>query len=123
MLAIPIKELGENPSVSDYFGRSKWFALIENDIMSFEKNKNKSGCSTVEWLNALGVTEAVITHIGPKPLHKLYDMNIKCLYSEKTLSSLQDVFETLDKKAFGKLSIENEKDVVDHIHGCNENCD
>ena len=123
MLAIPIKTLGENPSISDYFGKSKWFAIIDKDIMSFEKNTHKSGCAVVDWLYDLGVTETIISHIGPDPLHKLYNMDIECLYTKDKAVTLEDVFNLISKEKLIKLDRSNEQNVIDHLKGCHEVCE
>lgn len=123
MLAIPVKSLGENPAISEYFGKSKWFAIVDEDIISFEKNTLKSGCAVADWLYDLGVTKTVINHIGLNPLLKLHKLDIECLYSDEKAASLVELFKKIESKKLNKINENNMDKIIDSIKGCDEICD
>ncbi|MEA2050119.1 MAG: hypothetical protein U9O56_05260 [Campylobacterota bacterium] len=80
MIAIPIKKLGENPVLSDTFGKSKFFAIVEGDLISFEANKNKDAVEVVDWLYDLGVSKTFIPKIGVKAYTHTKEMDMKCFH-------------------------------------------
>lgn len=123
MIAIPVDSLGENPTISDYFGKSKWFAIIDQGIISFEKNTKRSGCKIADWLYDLGVTQTIITHIGLNPFLKLEELDIECLYSNKKSSSLVEVFEEMENNSLNKINKTNMNEIVDIKNGCDEECE
>lgn len=122
MLAIPIKNLGENPVMSEYFGKSKWFAIIDGGIISFEKNRNRNGCKIVDWLYDLGVTQTFINLIGASPFEKLSKMDIECLCSDEKVKTLTEVLEKLEAKKLIKIDKKNFGKFVDFTQGCKEQC-
>lgn len=68
MIAIPVKTNKENPPVSTLFGKSKWFAYIdENNNVSIETNDTDSGRDVVQSMIAKGVTKLVFHHMGGNP--------------------------------------------------------
>ena len=122
MLAIPIKNLGESPVMSEYFGKSKWFAIIDEGVISFEKNVHKNGCKIVDWLYDLGVTETFVNLIGISPFEKLKKMDIECFYSPEHLQSLTEILEKFESRNITKVNNENFAEVVDFKNGCKDNC-
>jgi predicted Fe-Mo cluster-binding NifX family protein len=47
MIAIPAKTDTQNPAVITLFGKAKWFAFIDGDRVTIEKNELQSGRSVV----------------------------------------------------------------------------
>ena len=122
MLAIPIKSLGENPLTSEYFGKSKWFALIDEGIISFEKNTEKNGCKIVDWLYDLGVTHTFINHIGISPYEKLSKMEIECLSCEEKVKTLTEILEKAELNQLIKIDKKNFEKIIDFSYGCKDQC-
>jgi predicted Fe-Mo cluster-binding NifX family protein len=122
MLAVPISKLGENPLFSDYFGKSKWFAILDEKQMTFEKNNCDDGCSIVDWLYDLGVTQTVVNHIGINPLAKLNEMDIECLYCKNGIKTLNELFNNLENNSLIHIDKYNMGDIVDLENGCQEKC-
>jgi len=122
MVAIPVNSLGENPQVSEYFGKSKWFAFFDEGTISFEKNTLSSGCKIVDWLYDLGVTQTIINSIGKNPLLKLNEMDIECFYDKSHIDNLVIALEKLEENKLTKADSKHHIDVIDFINGCDEVC-
>lgn len=122
MLAIPIKKLGENPVVSEYFGKSKWFALIDEGVISFEKNTQNNGCAIVDWLYDLGVTQTLVNLIGLSPYEKLNKMDIECLCFQNKVSTLTEILDKFETKDYVKIDTKNFDKIIDFVNGCKEQC-
>jgi predicted Fe-Mo cluster-binding NifX family protein len=122
MLAIPMNKLGETPLMSEYFGKSKWFAIIDDGVISFEKNVHVNGCKIVDWLYDLGVTQTFVNFIGISPFEKLKKMDIECLYSPEHLKSLTEILDIIESNKATKVDNENFSQVVDFSNGCQDKC-
>lgn len=122
MIAIPITSMGDNPSLSQYFGKSKWFAFFDEGSISFEKNILQNGCSIADWLYDLGVTKTVINHIGQNPLEKLKDLEIDCLTTHTAHNTLTEVLRNIENDQLITINDENKMEVIDLVNGCKESC-
>ncbi|MEA3383529.1 MAG: NifB/NifX family molybdenum-iron cluster-binding protein [Campylobacterota bacterium] len=122
MLAVPIQKLGDNPVVSNYFSKCKWFAIIDKGSISFEKNRYDNGCKIVDWLYDLGVTKTFLNKIGTDPLKKMLNMDISCFYDETKHNNLIELLKKLEDKKLTKVDESNQRKVVDPIGGCKEIC-
>ena len=122
MLAIPIQKLGDNPVVSSYFSKCKWFAIIDHGVISFEKNKHNNGCVIVDWLYELGVTKAILNKIGQDPLNKMRNMDISCFYDENKDDHLLEILQKVEKKELIKIDDLNKTTIIDLVGGCKEMC-
>lgn len=122
MVAIPVNSLGENPQISEYFGKSKWFAFFDKGTISFEKNTLTSGCQIVDWLYDLGVTKTIINNIGKNPLLKLNEMDIECLYDKTHLDNLVIALEKLEENRLTKADLKHQSNLIDFTNGCDEVC-
>lgn len=112
MIAIPVKTNKENPAVSTLFGKAKWFAFVDKNNITIEKNDFQSGKSIVEHLVSKGVKKLIFNHMGRNPFMLLQKMNIECYYSGKERVLLLDV---LDKLQNDYLVNVNENNMVKYI--------
>jgi predicted Fe-Mo cluster-binding NifX family protein len=81
MIAIPVKTNKKNPPVSTLFGKSKWFALVDNQgNVSIEANGTESGREVVENMIKKGVNKLVFHHMGGNPFMLLQKANIECFH-------------------------------------------
>ncbi|MEA3289912.1 MAG: NifB/NifX family molybdenum-iron cluster-binding protein [Campylobacterota bacterium] len=122
MVAVPIEKLGEDPSISNYFSKCKWFAIIDQEMISFEKNSLKDGCGLAQWLYDLGVTQLVLNHIGEHPLSKMFDLEIDCLCGKEKLINLTETLKEFENHKLIKIDHENKDLVIDYENGCKEAC-
>ncbi len=76
--AVPISLDGSNPMVSDIFARSERFAIIEDDLISFETNKRKNGKDVIKWLYDKGVVNIVTAKLGKNVYEQLDELDIEC---------------------------------------------
>lgn len=122
MLAIPVKKLGEDPIISEYFGRSKWFALVDEGVISFEKNVETNGCKIVDWLYDLGVTKTFINFIGLNPYEKMNKMDIECISLDEKTACLTQIIEKFETNNYIKIDKKNFDRIIDFTNGCQDNC-
>lgn len=106
MIAIPVKERGEEPLVSEIFAMSKWFAIVNGDTVTFEKNIYKSGIEVTTWLNDMGVKQVVANKIGSTTYEKLTNLNILCLYTDIKIK-LTDIILKAQDNELRELNIQN----------------
>lgn len=106
--SIPIQNKGEDPCISQVFAKSKWFAIVDDDTISFEKNTNKDGINVANWLYDLGVTHIVTNKIGQNTYNKLKEMDILCLGVDINLKFT----EIVQKLKSNKLNKIDEKDSI-----------
>lgn len=122
MLAIPVKKLGEDPIVSEFFGRSKWFALVDEGTISFEKNTQTNGCKIVDWLYDMGVTKTFINFIGLNPYEKMNKMDIECISLDEKTNCLTQILEKFESNEYLKIDKNNFNKIIDLQQGCQHNC-
>lgn len=105
MIAIPINKIGEEPVVSDVFAKSKWFAIVDGDTVTFEKNTHKSGVAVSIWLKDLGVKRIVTHKIGSTTFDKLTKLNILCMYTDLKVK-LTTIIEKASSSQLNRLNIQ-----------------
>lgn len=98
MTAIPVNNKGEEPVVSDIFAMSKWFAIVDAETVSFEKNIYKNGSDVIEWLNSLGVNQIVTNKIGSSAFEMLNQFNITCFYSDLKVRLIDIIAQAKEEK-------------------------
>ena len=113
MIAIPIKREKEDSAVSTLFGKSKWFAFIENGTITIEKNELQSGRAVIEDFINRGVTKIVFNSMGGNPFMLLQKAKIECFYSGKDRILLPDALVKLEKNELLKVDTSNMSDYIE----------
>lgn len=113
MIAIPVKTNKENPAVTTLFGKAKWFAYIDGDKVTIEKNDIMSGRAVVEDMVSRGVTKLIFNHMGGNPFMLLQKAKIECFHSGDERVLLNDVIEKLNKNELVKVDGTNMADFVE----------
>jgi len=103
MIAIPIKTNKENSAVMTLFGKAKWFAFVDGEKVTIEKNEIQSGRAVVEEFVARGVTKVVFNHMGGNPFMLLQKANIECFHSGDERILLNDVIKKLKNNQLTKV--------------------
>lgn len=103
MIAIPVKERGEEPIVSEVFAMSKWFLIIDEDIVTFEKNIYKSGVEVILWLQQMGIKQIVAHKMGSTTYEKLKALDILCLYTNMEVK-VTDIMEQVKNSQLSRLN-------------------
>jgi predicted Fe-Mo cluster-binding NifX family protein len=103
MIAVPVKTDKENPAVTTLFGKAKWFAFIDGDNITIEKNTTQSGRAVVEYMVDKGVKKLVFKHMGGNPFMLLQKANIECFYSGDDRVLLNDIVDKLSKSELIKV--------------------
>ena len=93
MIAIPVKTNKENPAVTTLFGKAKWFAIVDGDKITIEKNETESGRAVVDSFVARGIDKVVFRHIGGNPFMLLQKGNVECYHAGEERILLQEVLE------------------------------
>jgi predicted Fe-Mo cluster-binding NifX family protein len=105
MIAIPIKTNKENSAVSPLFGKAKYFAISEKNKTKIVKNTFQGGRAVVQWLQNLGVSKVIVSHMGHNPFAMLQDNNIKVYFAGDKKIEFKDV---MLKYSDGDLILLNE---------------
>jgi predicted Fe-Mo cluster-binding NifX family protein len=113
MIAIPVKKDKENPAVTTLFGKAKWFAFIDGDKITIEKNEIMSGRAVVEELVSKGVTKIVFSNMGGNPFMLLQKAKIECFHSGEEQILLNDVIDKLKHNQLTKVDGVNMADFVE----------
>ncbi len=67
MIAIPLKTNKENAALAPLFGKAKWFAFVENENITIEKNEAQGGSGVVKWLLEKGVKALIMQKMSQPP--------------------------------------------------------
>jgi predicted Fe-Mo cluster-binding NifX family protein len=114
MIAIPVKTNKENPAVSTLFGKSKWFAFVDdNGSISIEANTTDSGREVVENMINKGVSKLVFHHMGGNPFMLLQKGNIECYHDGGERILLSDALTKLKENKFIKVDGSNMAEYIE----------
>ncbi len=103
MIAIPVKTNKENPAVTTLFGKAKWFAIVDGDSFTIEKNETESGRAVVENFVQRGIDKVVFSHMGGNPFMLLQKANIECFHAGDERILLSDILEKLHNEELTKV--------------------
>ncbi len=113
MIAVPVKTNKENPAVTTLFGKAKWFAFVDGDNVTIEKNDIMSGRAVVEYMAEKGVSKLIFNHMGGNPFMLLQKANIECFHSGSDRILLNDVIEKLKSNSLVKVDGTNMSEYVE----------
>jgi len=113
MIAIPVKTDKENPAVTTLFGKAKWFAIVDGDTITIEKNEIQSGRAVVEYLVSKGVDKLIFNHMGGNPFMLLQKAKVECFHSGDERILLNDVLDKLKNDSLIKVDGTNMSDFVE----------
>jgi len=113
MIAIPVKIDKENPAVTTLFGKAKWFAIVDGDTITIEKNEIQSGRAVVEYLVSKGVDKLIFNHMGGNPFMLLQKAKVECFHSGDERILLNDVLDKLKNDSLIKVDGTNMSDFVE----------
>lgn len=80
MIAIPVKMEKEICLVSRRFGKAKYFALIDNNIVKIVKNEQKNGKAVANWLKSKNVNILITAQMKEKPFSTLLNKNVQVYF-------------------------------------------
>ncbi|MEA3289686.1 MAG: NifB/NifX family molybdenum-iron cluster-binding protein [Campylobacterota bacterium] len=125
MIAIPVKTDKENPAVTTLFGKAKWFAYVDGENVTIEKNDIQSGRAVVEYMVEKGVTKLLFNHMGGNPFMLLQKAKIECFHSGDGRVLLNDVIEKLKSNNLVKVDGTNMSEYVEqgNMHNGGSNHD
>ena len=79
-IAIPVKMNKENPAVAPLFGKAKWFAIVEDGIVSVEQNPVEGGRAVIEWFYQIGIDTIIMQEMGQGPYSVVQKLGTMKLY-------------------------------------------
>jgi predicted Fe-Mo cluster-binding NifX family protein len=124
MLAIPVKTNQKNPAVNTLFGKSKWFAFVdEKGNIEIEANTIDSGRAVVEYMAQKGVTQLIFNHMGGNPFMLLQRAKIECYHSGHERIVLDEVVQKFQNNQLQKVDGSNMADFVEQSNMHNRNRD
>lgn len=112
MIAVPVKTNKENPAVTTLFGKAKWFAIVDNDNITIEKNELQGARAVVESLISRGITKVIFNHMGGNPFVLLQNANIECYYSGDERILLSDAIKKLNNAQLIKVDTTNMSEYI-----------
>lgn len=114
MIAIPVKTDKKNPVVSTLFGKSKYFAFIDNNQnITIEKNEKTSGRKLVESFIEKGVDTLIFHHMGANPFILLQSKNINCYHDGGERIFLDEILEKLKNSKLAKVDVTNMSNYIE----------
>lgn len=121
MIAVPVKTDKENTAVTTLFGKSKWFAFVDDNKVEIVKNELESGRDVVTWLINKGVDTLIFNSMGGNPFMLLQKASIKCFHSGLERIELKDVIIKFKNSELIEVNGSNMHDFVEKgkMHGNN----
>ncbi len=113
MIAIPVKTNKENTAVTTLFGKAKWFAIVDGDTITIEKNETESGRAVVDSFVARGIDKVIFAHMGGNPFMLLQKGNIECYHAGEERILLTEALEKLKNGQLTKVDGTNMSQFVE----------
>lgn len=118
-IAVPVKMNKENPAIAPLFGKSKWFAIVENNQITIEPNPVEGGQNVVHWLASLKINALVIQEMGRNPFNTLKSYpSILVYHSGFERMLLNESLEKLVSNDLVELNDEQFERVISHHEKC-----
>ena len=113
MIAIPLKTNKENSAVAPLFGKAKWFAFVENENITIEKNEAQGGSGVVKWLLEKGVKTLIMQKMSQPPYQMIKEEgSISILYAGSDRIELPEVLRRYEAGELVILDDTNAPDIV-----------
>jgi len=126
-IAIPVKMDRENPPIAPLFGKAKWFAIMEDGMITVEQNPADGGRAVIEWFREIGVDTIIMQEMGQGPYSviqklgtmKLYHSGFERILLDDVLKKFEEnALTLLDDAGMAKITAHHEeKHPHDHHHG------
>ena len=108
MIALPVKLDKKDTAVSPLFGKSKWFAFVDdNGKIEFWKNDLLNGREIVDFFVQKGVEKVVFQSMGGSPLTQLKDRGIGCFYAGDGRVLMEDAIRACNEQNLLHVTTEN----------------
>jgi len=113
MIAIPLKLNKENSALAPLFGKSKWFAFVDNGNITIEKNKAQGGSGVVNWLLGKGVKTLIMQKMSQPPYEMIKEEgSISILYAGSDRIELPEALEKYESNELIILDDSNAPDII-----------
>ena len=113
MIAIPLKLNKENSALAPLFGKSKWFAFVDNGNITIEKNKAQGGSGVVNWLLGKGVKTLIMQKMSQPPYEMIKEEgSISILYADSDRIELPEALEKYESNELIILDDSNAPDII-----------
>lgn len=114
-IAIPIKMNKENSAIAPLFGKAKWFAIVENGVVSIQPNHCEGGQAVIDWLAKINVDTIILQEMGMSPYRKVQSYGtIKLYHTGFKRILLDEVLEKFNNNALPLLDETKMVEVIKH---------
>ncbi len=113
MIAVPLKLNKEDSALAPLFGKAKWFAFVENDNITIEKNEAHGGSGVVKWLLGKGVKTLIMQKMSQPPYEMIKEEgSITIYYVGSDRIELPEALKRYKADALVILDETNAKDII-----------
>ena len=113
MIAIPLKTNKENSALAPLFGKAKWFAFVEDENITIEKNETQGGSGVVKWLLGKGVKTLIMQKMSQPPYEMIKEEgSIGILYAGSDRIELAEALKRYEADELVILNDTNAPDIV-----------
>ena len=114
-IAIPVKSNRENSPLAPLFGKAKWFAIIEDDKVTIEKNPAQGGRAVVEWFVSQRVDAVIFQEMGVTPYQMIKEAgSIDLFHAGYERVLLDNVLEKFGKDELVEIDDTNIAEIIKH---------
>jgi len=123
-IAIPVKTDRENPAVAPLFGKAKWFAFVEGEKITIERNNADGGQAVIAWLVQSGVDTIIMQEMGATPYEMIKAQGGIALYhSGFERVTLDEVLTKFKNGELPRLDDNKMAEIIKHHEGSHSHGD
>lgn len=125
MIAMPIKSNSKESALTTVFGKTKYFALVdeENGEITVKENPFDSGRALSEWFVDNGVDKVVVKSMGANPFLILNNGGVEVYLCHEKRSTIEETVALLREGKATRITAENMSEYLDaggHRHAKGE---
>jgi predicted Fe-Mo cluster-binding NifX family protein len=117
MIVAAVKTNKENPPLNTVFGKSKWFAYIDGENISIEKNEFEGAGKVAKDILAKGVKSVICNHMAQKAYDMLKENGVEVYFSGEERILLDDAIKKLSSGELIKIDESNKDKYIKTSHG------
>lgn len=122
MIAMPIKSNSKESALTTVFGKTKYFALVDEESgeITVRENPFESGRDLSEWFANNGVDKVIVKSMGANPFLILNNSGIEVYLCHAKRSTIEETVANLREGKATKITVENMGEYLDaggHRHG------
>jgi len=117
-IVIPVKTSGENPALAPLFGKAKWFAFVEDNKVTVEKNPAEDGQAVIHWLIDQNVDVIIFQEMGTTPYELIRSQSdIKLYHAGFERVLLHDILQRYQEGSLAETDRATMAEIIAHHEG------